>query len=148
MQDWVDEAIIRQAIMDAGSDSTLGSAAQWTAVAEYVNNRGEDPWPERRLRLASNAVPVAELREWLAQDVFAAAPLMGAFTSHDTSIVHAVVSVPPAEVAAVAAWFAQQQGSEVNVANAEVIGGGFSRHMWRVNLIIDGVPNSVIVRIE
>jgi aminoglycoside phosphotransferase (APT) family kinase protein len=91
---------------------------------------------------------VTELNEWLASDVVAAAPLMGAFTSHDTSIVHAVVPVPPAEVGAVAAWFAQQMGAEVSVVDAEVIGGGFSRHMWRVNLIIDGVPKSVIVRIE
>jgi aminoglycoside phosphotransferase (APT) family kinase protein len=148
MQDWVDEALIRQAIADAGSDSTLGSTAQWAAVAEYVNNRGQDPWPERRLRLASHAVPESELKEWLAQDVTLAAPLMAAFTSHDTSIVHAVVSVPVAEVAAVAAWFGREKDLEVSVSNAEVIGGGFSRHMWRVNLIIDGVPNSVIVRIE
>jgi aminoglycoside phosphotransferase (APT) family kinase protein len=48
----------------------------------------------------------------------------------------------------VSTWFAQQTGSEVGVSEAEVIGGGFSRRMWRVNLIIDGVPNSVIVRIE
>jgi len=148
MQDWVEEEVIRQAVTDGKSDSTLGSAAQWAAVAEYVNNRGEDPWPARRVRLASAGVPVSELKEWLAQDVALAAPLMAAFTSHDTSIVHAVVSVPPAEVAAVATWFAQQVGSEVSVADAEVIGGGFSRRMWRVNLIIDGVPNSVIVRIE
>jgi aminoglycoside phosphotransferase (APT) family kinase protein len=148
MQDWVDEALIRQAITDAESDSTLGSAAQWAAVAEYVDNRGEDPWPSRRLRLASDAVSVSELKEWLAQDVTLATPLMAAFTSHDTSIVHAVVPVPHAEVAAVSTWFAQQTGSEVGVSEAEVIGGGFSRRMWRVNLIIDGVPNSVIVRIE
>ena len=148
MQDWVEEALIRKAIADGESDPTLGSPAQWAALTEYVNNRGEDPWPARRVRLASDSVPVSELKEWLAQDVILAAPLMAAFTSHDTSIVHAVVSVPQAEVAAVATWFAQQMGSEVSVADAEVIGGGFSRRMWRVNLIIDGVPNSVIVRIE
>ena len=148
MQDWIDEALIRQAITDGESDSTLGSAAQWAAVAEYVNNRGQDPWPSRRLRLVSEAVSVTELNEWLASDVVAAAPLMGAFTSHDTSIVHAVVPVPPAEVGAVAAWFAQQTGSEVGVSEAEVIAGGFSRRMWRVNLFLDGVPKSVIVRIE
>lgn len=148
MQDWVKEEFIRQAIADGKSDATLGSVAQWAALSEYVNNRGEDPWPARRVRLSSEPVPVSELKEWLAQDVTLAAPLMAAFTSHDTSIVHAVVLVLPAEVAAVATWFAQAKGSEVSVADAEVIGGGFSRRMWRVNLIIDGVPNSVIVRIE
>ena len=148
MQDWVDETLIRQAITDGESDSTLGSAAQWAAVAEYVNNRGQDPWPSRRLRLASGAVSVAALNEWLASDVAAAAPLMGAFTSHDTSIVHALVPVPSAEVGAVSAWFAQQRGADVSIVDAEVIGGGFSRRMWRVNLILDGVPHSVIVRIE
>lgn len=148
MQDWVEEELIRQAIADGKSDATLGSTAQWAALTEYVNNRGEDPWPARRVRLSSEPVPVSELKEWLAQDVTLAVPLMAAFTSHDTSIVHAVVPVLPAEVAAVATWFAQAKGSEVSVADAEVIGGGFSRRMWRVNLIIDGVPNSVIVRIE
>lgn len=148
MQDWVEEELIRQAIADGKSDPTLGSTAQWAALTEYVNNRGEDPWPARRVRLSSEPVPVSELKEWLAQDVTLAVPLMAAFTSHDTSIVHAVVPVLPAEVAAVATWFAQAKGSEVSVADAEVIGGGFSRRMWRVNLIIDGVPNSVIVRIE
>ena len=148
MQDWIDEELIRQAITDGKSDSTLGSTPQWAAVSEYVNNRGEDPWPARRVRLASDAVPVSELKEWLAQDVTLATPLMAAFTSHDTSIVHAVVHVPHAEVAAVSTWFAQQMGAEVSVVDAEVIGGGFSRQMWRVNLIIEGVPKSVIVRIE
>ncbi len=148
MQDWVDEAVIRQAIADGRSDSTLGSVEQWGAVAEYVDNRGDDPWPARRVLLAANPVPVQELQDWLAQDVLVAAPLMGAFTSHDTSIVHAAVPVPAAEIGAVAAWFAQHQGSEVRVADAEVIGGGFSRLMWRVNLVIDGVPTPVIVRIE
>lgn len=148
MQDWIDEKLIRQAIADGQTDDTLGSAAQWAAITEYVNNRGEDPWPARRVRLDSEFVPISDLKEWLSKDVDLAAPLMAAFTSHDTSIVHAVVPVPPTEVGAVAHWFAQYTGSEVSVANAEVIGGGFSRRMWRVNLIIDGVPNSVIVRIE
>lgn len=148
IQDWVDEKLIRAAITDAGSDATLGSAQQWAAVTEYVNNRGDDPWPARRMRLATGPVPVAELKEWLAQDVLVAAPLLGAFTSHDSSIVHAAAPAPPAEIAAVAAWFAHHKGSEIRVADAEVIGGGFSRLMWRVNLVIDEVPTSVVVRIE
>jgi aminoglycoside phosphotransferase (APT) family kinase protein len=148
IQDWVDEKLIRAAIADAGVDATLGSANQWASVTEYVNNRGDDPWPARRIRLAAGEVPVAELQEWLAQDVRVAAPLMGAFTSHDTSIVHAAVPVPSAEIAAVAAWLAQHQGSQIRVAGAEVIGGGFSRLMWRVNLVIDGVQTPAIVRIE
>ena len=148
MQDWVAENLIRQAITDGESDSTLGSSQQWAAVAEYVNNRGTDPWPARRAQLAGNPVLLTELLEWLSQDVLVAEPLMEAFTSHDTSIEHAVVQVPPAEVGAMATWFGRNVGSGVSVVDAEAIGGGFSRRMWRVNLVIDGIPTAVIVRIE
>jgi aminoglycoside phosphotransferase (APT) family kinase protein len=148
MRDWIDETLIRQAITEGRSDSSLGSAEQWTAVAEYLNNRGEDPWPERRRRLDSESIPVEELRAWLAQDVAKAAPLMGAFTSHDTSIEHSIISVPESQAAVVVDWFSQQSGSDVRLTNAELIPGGFSRTMWRVNLVIDGSARQVIIRIE
>jgi aminoglycoside phosphotransferase (APT) family kinase protein len=148
MRDWIDEAVIRKAIADGRADAALGSAQQWDAVAEYVENRGDDPWPSRRALLASQPVPVSDLLAWLEQDVATAAPLMGAFTSHDTSIEHAVVGVDPAEAERVAAWLAAQFGARVSIARAEVIGGGFSRRMWRVSLLVDDVPRDVIVRIE
>ena len=49
-------------------------------------------------------VPMPDLLAWLGDDVAAAAPLMGAFTSHDTSIEHAVIPVDPAEAERVAGW--------------------------------------------
>ena len=148
MEAWVDEAVIRQAIADGRADPALGSPRQWTAVAEYVDGRGLDPWPARLARLAVEGVDVPDLRAWLAEDVATAAPLMGAFTSHDTSIEHAVVPVDPAEADRVGAWLCGRLGAEVSVVAAEVIGGGFSRRMWRVELVVDGHPQRVIVRIE
>lgn len=148
MEAWVDEAVIRQAIADGLADPVLGSAQQWAAVADYVDHRGIDPWPARRARLAAEEVEVSELRAWLGEDVATAAPLMGAFTSHDTSIEHAVVRVEPVEAARAAAWLCGRLGNVVSVVDAEVIGGGFSRRMWRVELLVDGRPQHVIVRIE
>lgn len=148
IHDRVPEELIRQAIKDGATDPSLGSEQQWIAVTEYINDRGIDPWPARRAQLALNSVPLTELLKWLATDVLVAAPLMEAFTSHDTSIEHAVVRVPPAEVGAMASWFGRNTGSEVSVVDAEAIGGGFSRRMWRVNLVIDGISTAVIVRIE
>ncbi len=148
MRDWVDETLIRQAIAEGSNDYSLGSAEQWAAVAEYVNNRGDDPWPARRQRLEASSVPLVDLKDWLAQDVAAAAPLMGAFTSHDTSIEHAVISVPEPEVSLVVEWLGQRLGSEIQVTGAELIPGGFSRSMWRVNLVVDNKPQQVIVRVE
>jgi aminoglycoside phosphotransferase (APT) family kinase protein len=148
MEAWVDEAVIRDAIADGLADPALGSPQQWAAVADYLEGRGLDPWPARRARLAGGDVALTELRAWLAQDVATAAPLMGAFTSHDTSIEHAVVRVDPAEIGHVATWLGGRLGAEVSVVDAEVIGGGFSRRMWRVGLLVDGRPARVIVRIE
>ena len=51
MDDWVAEDVIRQAIADANANGRLGSAEQWAAVQSYVEERGADPWPARRLRL-------------------------------------------------------------------------------------------------
>lgn len=144
----VPESVIRQAIADGLADPSLGSTAQWAAVAEYVDGRGEDPWPARRAALADGSATAEQLREWLADDVTAAAPLMGAFTSHDTSIEHAVVHVDRAELDALAAWLTEDQGEPVDITDATVIGGGFSRRMWRTTVRVGGRELRVIVRIE
>ncbi len=91
---------------------------------------------------------MAELLGWLSDDVATAAPLMGAFTSHDTSIDHAVVLVPAAEQEVLARWLSERAGEPVEVVSASVIGGGFSRRMWRATLREAGVERRVIVRIE
>ena len=148
MEARVPEAVIREAIAAGLADSSLGSAEQWAAVQTYLDGRGPDPWPARRARLDAGPVPMADLLDWLRDDIAAAAPLMGAFTSHDTSIEHAVIPVDPAEAERVAMWLRGRLGTEATVVDAEVIGGGFSRRMWRVALRVDGRPQHVIVRIE
>ena len=148
MEAFVAESVIRQAIADGLADPSLGSAEQWAAVAEYVDARGEDPWPARRAALADGSAALPQLREWLAADVAIAAPLMAAFTSHDTTIEHAVVHVDRAELDALAAWLTEDQGESVEVLDATVIGGGFSRRMWRADVRVGGRELRVIVRIE
>ena len=148
VEDRVAASVIREAITAGRVDSSLGSPGQWAAVEAYLDERGPDPWPARRARLAAGPVPAGDLRSWLADDVAAAAPLMGAFTSHDTSIEHAVVPVTADETARFAAWLSEQRGRPVRVAEATVIGGGFSRRMWRVTLADDDAQSRVIVRIE
>lgn len=148
MEAVVPESIIRQAIADGLADPSLGSAEQWAAVAEYVDGRGEDPWPARRSAMAEGAASLEHLRQWLGEDVATAAPLMGAFTSHDTSIEHAVVHVDRAELDALGAWLTHDQGEPVEVLDATVIGGGFSRRMWRATVQVGGRELRVIVRIE
>lgn len=144
----VPDAVIREAIEAGLADPTLGSADQWAAVQDYLDGRGDDPWPARRARLAEGDVPLDDLRAWLADDVFVAAPLMGAFTSHDTSIEHAVVHVAPQERARLAGWLSERAGEPVEVVEATVIGGGFSRRMWRATVRRAGAERRVIVRIE
>lgn len=146
--DRVPGGIIREAIAAGLDDASLGSPAQWAAVQAYLDGRGEDPWPDRRAELAGGAVPVERLRDWLADDVAVAAPLMAAFTSHDTSIEHAVVAVPAEETRRLATWLTEQAGEPVEVVSATVIGGGFSRRMWRATLRQGGAARRVIVRIE
>lgn len=148
MEALVPDDLIRAAIRAGRADSSLGSSEQWAAVAEYVDGRGDDPWPARRARLAEGAVPVDVMREWLDADVAVAAPLMRAFTSHDTSIEHAVVEVDDDERRRLAEWLSGLAGHPVEVVAASVIGGGFSRRMWRVTLREAGAERRVIVRIE
>lgn len=148
MEALVDTAVIRQAIDDGRRDPRLGSAEQWAAVEDYVENRGPDPWPHRRRLMAAGDATLSDLRSWLAEDVATAAPLMRAFTSHDTTIEHAVVEVEQAEKAALGSWLAEQVGSPVEVLEATVIGGGFSRRMWRATLREPSGIRRVIVRVE
>lgn len=144
----VPEAVIREAIAAGLADPSRGSADQWAAVATYVDGRGEDPWPARRALLASGAAGLVDLQAWLADDVSAAAPLMSAFTSHDTSIEHAIVDVAAQERALLEAWLGEQAGEPVDIVSATVIGGGFSRRMWRVTVRQGGAERRIIVRIE
>ncbi len=148
MEALVPDDVIREAIRAGLADPALGSAAQWAAVAEYVDGRGMDPWPDRRNRLADGDVTLAQMRGWLDADVATAAPLMRAFTSHDTSIEHAVVEVDADDRRRLADWLTSNVGRPVEVVAATVIGGGFSRRMWRVTLRESGVERRVIVRIE
>ncbi|MCX6433691.1 MAG: phosphotransferase family protein [Actinobacteria bacterium] len=148
MDDWVAAEVIREAIANGRADDRRGSAAQWDAVQRYLDERGVDPWPARRARLADGVVPIDDLRAWLADDVIAAAPLMGAFTSHDTDIEHAVIEVDPVEQARFADWLSKQGGEPASIQSATVIGGGFSRRMWRVRVEQGGDIRNVIVRID
>ena len=144
----VPDEVLRDAIAAGLSDPSLGSSDQWAAVQAYLDGRGPDPWPGRWEQIHAGHVGLDSLCAWLADDVAIAAPLMGAFTSHDTSIEHAVVHVDEDETDRLAAWLTAQAGAPVAVVEATVIGGGFSRRMWRATLDEDGVPRRVIVRIE
>lgn len=146
--DRVPDAVIREAIAAGLADPSLGSPGQWAGVQAYLDGRGANPWPERRARWAAGEATVVDLRAWLASDVEGAAPLMAAFTSHDTSIEHAVVDVPDDERARLSAWLSEKAGESVDVVEATIIGGGFSRRMWRATLEQGGDRRRVIVRIE
>jgi aminoglycoside phosphotransferase (APT) family kinase protein len=144
----VPDAVIREAIAAGIADPSLGSPEQWAAVQAYLDGRGGDPWPARRGRIAAGAASRDYLLAWLAEDVAVAAPLMGAFTSHDTTIEHAVVHVDQSERDLLAEWLSSRAGERVEIVGATVIGGGFSRRMWRATLLQGGVERRVIVRIE
>ena len=156
----------------ARPDSAAGVAHQWAAVADYGARRGVDPWPARARELAAllgtdDSIPVAldaacqrvgadpgpsvlrsRLVDWLGEDRDAAAPLLAAFTGHGTDVEHPVVLVGTEERAPLADWLSATWHTPVAVVSAEVIGGGFSRRMWRVALDRAGVRHRVIVRIE
>jgi aminoglycoside phosphotransferase (APT) family kinase protein len=145
---YVPDDVIRTAIGSGLANPSLGSPEQWAAVQSYLDGRGDDPWPQRRALLAAGEVSRDRLQEWLASDVAIAAPLMGAFTSHDTDIEHADVTVPAREADLLAGWLSERAGEPVRVVGATVIGGGFSRRMWRVRVEQGGVERPIIVRIE
>jgi len=148
MEAWIADDVIRGAIAAGLADSTLGSADQWSAVQRHLDERGADPWPQRREALLRGDVPFATLQGWLDDDVATAAPLMAAFTSHDTTIEHADTAVDEQERQLLEKWLADQAGHAVDVRSASVIGGGFSRRMWRVTIEDQGQERRAIVRIE
>ena len=84
------------------ADPRSGSSEQWAAVEAYLDGRGPDPWPRAGSGSTAGGVGADTLQAWLADDVAVAAPLMGAFTSHDTSIEHAVVIVPTGDASRLA----------------------------------------------
>lgn len=168
----VPDGVLWAAVRDGLRDPHLGSVGQWAAVAEYAAGRADDPSVVRaRVRadllgcdadvaealdrasdalrddLGPSALRAQEM-DWLREDVAVAAPLMGAFTSHDTDIEHPVRAVSAAEREALAAWLSNELGAPTTVVDAEVIGGGFSRRMWRVRLSTPSGDRAVVVRIE
>lgn len=146
----VTDEVLWAAVRDGLRDSSLGSVAQWAAVADYAAGRGPDPSAERAE--AASRLDSEQLRDqwlrWLHEDVAAAAPLMGAFTSHDTDIEHPDVAVSADEQGLLGDWLSAQADAPVEVVEAKVIGGGFSRRMWRVRLATQSGERRVIVRIE
>ncbi len=158
-------------VMWAGIRDALargGSADQWIGVADYAARRGDDPWPERLRGLsrgddvvagmaaissevAGDIAPSplrARLVEWLAEDVATAAPLLSVFTGHGTDVEHAVVHVGDADREALRSWLCALWGEPVEVVGATVIGGGFSRRMWRTRIDVSGIERRLIVRVE
>lgn len=148
---------------------------QWQGIERYAATRGEDPTlaranemaallgcpPDAAYAAAARALLAdpgpSELRDrlvaWSREDAAVAEPLLSVFTGHGTDVEHPVVEVDPAETGRLAAWLSSEQGAPVEVLRAEVIGGGFSRRMWRVTVGLPtvgepGRRRNVIVRIE
>ena len=163
---------VREALVaEAMRDPDAGSSRQWSGVAEYLRTCGPDPWPVRCDELAAllhcepgDALEVAAdalvgndgsatvLRPifvaWAREDFRVAEPLMSVFTSHDTDVEHAEVAVPAAEVEALASWLSVERGHDVALTDAVVIGGGFSRRMWRASMIEPAGTSRIVVRAE
>ena len=163
----LDEAIARA---HAVSDIAHGDVSQWAGIETYAATRGEDPTPARAAEIAEligcspdEAFEAAaqamlddpgpsELRErlvaWLREEIAVAEPLLSVFTGHGTDVEHPVLEVDAAELTKLGAWLTDEHGSPVEVLRAEVIGGGFSRRMWRTTITVDDSTRNVIVRIE
>ena len=161
------EAIARA---HAVSDIAHGDVSQWAGIETYAATRGEDPTPARAAEIAEligcspdeafDAAAQAmlddpgpsELRErlvaWLREDIAVAEPLLSVFTGHGTDVEHPVIVVDAAELTKLAFWLTIEHGSPVEVLRAEVIGGGFSRRMWRTTIVVSGTTRKVIVRSE
>ena len=161
------EAIARA---HAVSDIAHGDVSQWVGIETYAATRGEDPTPARAAAIAEligcspdeafdaaaeamlDDPGASELRErlvaWLREDIAVAEPLLSVFTGHGTDVEHPVLEVDQAEVTKLAAWLTAEHKSPVEVLRAEVIGGGFSRRMWRTTITVDGSTRNVIVRSE
>jgi len=158
----------------AAADIAHGDVSQWVGIEKYAATRGADPTPERAAVIvellgmpigttpdaayeAATQVMLADfgpskLRDqlvaWSREDFAVAEPLLAVFTGHGTDVEHPVIEVDEVELATLAAWLTAEHGSPVTITRAEVIGGGFSRRMWRTTVSIDGLQQNVIVRIE
>ena len=156
------------------ADIAHGDVSQWAGIEKYAATRGEDPTSARAAVIADLlALPVGTtddatyeaaaqamladfgpslLREqlvaWSREDFTVAEPLLAVFTGHGTDVEHPVIEVDEAELAKLAAWLTAEHGAPVEILRAEIIGGGFSRRMWRTTVGIDGHQRNVIVRIE
>ena len=165
------EAIARA---HAAADIAHGDVSQWAGIEKYAATRGADPTPERAavivelLGLPIGTTPDAayeaatqvmladfgpsmlrdQLVAWSREDFAVAEPLLAVFTGHGTDVEHPVIEVDEVELAKLAAWMTTEHGVPVEILRAEIIGGGFSRRMWRTTVSIDGVQQNVIVRIE
>lgn len=165
------EAIARA---HAAADIAHGDVSQWAGIEKYAATRGADPTPARAEAIiellglpAGTSGDVAyeaaaqamladfgpsplrdQLVAWSREDFTVAEPLLAVFTGHGTDVEHPVIDVPPEELVNLAAWLSTEHGAPVEILRAEIIGGGFSRRMWRTTVSIDGSQRNVIVRIE
>jgi aminoglycoside phosphotransferase (APT) family kinase protein len=156
------------------ADIAHGDVSQWAGIEKYAATRGEDPTSARAAVIADLlALPVgttddatyeaaaqamltdftpSPLREqlvaWSREDFTVAEPLLAVFSGHGSDVEHPVIEVDEAELAKLAAWLTAEHGAPVEILRAEIIGGGFSRRMWRTTVGIDGHQQNVIVRIE
>lgn len=170
----IDDSVMWSAVRDALRADTAahGSSEQWIGVADYAARRGVDPWPARAAEIGgrfggdtdvmsalNHAAALmtkdpgdsplrAELLGWLKADFATAGPLLSVFTGHGTDVEHPVIAVNADEIAKLAAWLSQEHGKPLTVDSAEIIGGGFSRRMWRVKVHGEGIDRRVIVRVE
>ena len=167
----LNEAIARA---HAASDIAHGDVSQWAGIEKYAATRGADPTPERAAVIADLlGLPVGTsneaayeaaarsmlatfgptpLREhlvaWLREDITVAEPLLAVFTGHGTDVEHPVIEVQETESAKLATWLTAQEGAPVEILRAEIIGGGFSRRMWRTTVSVNGLLRNIIVRSE
>lgn len=171
----IDDATLALAIEQARANAgegvlAHGGAGQWAGIERYAATRGEDPTPTRAVVVADllgcpvdrafDAAAQAMLDDpgpstlrdhlvaWSREDTAIAEPLLAVFTGHGTDVEHAVIEVGMTERAHLAAWLSAEQGAPVEVVRAEVIGGGFSRRMWRATITVGGRTRNVIVRSE
>ena len=158
----------------AVADIAHGDVSQWAGIEKYAATRGPDPTPERAAVIVELlGLPVGtsddtayqaaaqamladfgpsplrqQLVSWSRADFTVAEPLLAVFTGHGTDVEHPVIEVDEVELAKLAAWLTAEHGAPVEILRAEIIGGGFSRRMWRTTVSINGQQSNVIVRIE
>lgn len=173
----IDDDTLARAIAQAHADARAadgnlahGEVGQWAGIERYASTRGDDPTPARAALIADligcppeGAFSAAAqamlddpgpsaLREqlvaWMRDDTAVAEPLLSVFTGHGTDVEHPVIEVEERQLELLAAWLSAEQGGPVEVLRAEVIGGGFSRRMWRTTITVGGATRNVIVRSE